>query len=305
MSTSEANVFYKLHKIPKPEWDELWDRIFIKDGMKLELLSYGTIAKNIQSYNLSKKILNIHGVILLYGPPGNGKTSLAFGFANKVSRQYTQSKSLKCGAEKNGAKCIYINPHVESKWLGESQKRTQKVFKVIKKLAQKGTLTFCILDEAESLLTRRDTLSGSDPSDVFKSVNLVLRELDELVDMPNVFVVATSNITQALDSAFMDRTDRNFFIGYPDIEARSRILRDSFEEMNSKVKTKLKMEGQQFEELVYKTQGLSGRGIRKLVLKAYMKSQQAAENPSKLGIEEILKAAQDRGGKHAEDRSKD
>lgn len=290
--------FYRLYELPMTEWDPYWDRIFTNSGIKEELLNYARLAKNIQPYQLSEQMLNIHGVILLYGPPGNGKTSLAMGFANRVSREYQKDKS-----NPDGAKCIYLNPNQESKWLGESQKRTQKVFQLVKDSAKEDTYTFCILDEAESLLINRDGLGGSDPSDVLKSVNLVLRELDELVAMPQVFLVATSNLTQVLDRAFMDRTDRNFFLDYPDIETRSRILRDSFKEMNAKVGTRLKTQGQQFEELVYKTQGLSGRRLRKLVIKAYLTDRKAAENPSKLELNEILQAIHHKGGNNAQDPS--
>lgn len=65
-----------------------------------------------------------------------------------------------------------------------------------------------ILDEVESLTAARQAAaSGSDPSDAIRVVNALLTQLDALKQHPNVLVLTTSNITGAIDLAFVDRAD--------------------------------------------------------------------------------------------------
>lgn len=70
------------------------------------------------------------------------------------------------------------------------------------------TLVFVLIDEVESIAGARDlALSRSEPSDAVRVVNALLTKLDALRQLPNVLVLATSNVSRAVDVAFIDRAD--------------------------------------------------------------------------------------------------
>ena len=65
-----------------------------------------------------------------------------------------------------------------------------------------------LADEVESLAAaRKSAVSGSEPSDAIRVVNALLTQLDSLKRHPNVLILTTSNITEAIDAAFVDRAD--------------------------------------------------------------------------------------------------
>lgn len=74
-------------------------------------------------------------------------------------------------------------------------------------------------------------MSGSEPSDAIRAVNALLTQLDALRKRPNVMLLTTSNITEAVDLAFVDRADIKAFIGHPNARARYEILRSCVEEL--------------------------------------------------------------------------
>jgi SpoVK/Ycf46/Vps4 family AAA+-type ATPase len=63
-------------------------------------------------------------------------------------------------------------------------------------------------------------VSGSEPADAIRAVNALLTRLDQLRASPNVMVLTTSNITEAIDLAFVDRADIKAYIGNPNLQAR-------------------------------------------------------------------------------------
>lgn len=72
--------------------------------------------------------------------------------------------------------------------------------------------SICI-DEVESLTAaRRAAINGSEPSDAIRVVNAVLTQLDGLKRYPNVLVLTTSNLTEAIDVAFVDRADLKQYV---------------------------------------------------------------------------------------------
>jgi len=75
-------------------------------------------------------------------------------------------------------------------------------------------LVFILLDEVESLAAaRKASLSGSEPSDSIRVVNSLLTQIDALKTKKNVMVLTTSNLTDAIDVAFVDRADIKQYIG--------------------------------------------------------------------------------------------
>ncbi|KAH7438136.1 hypothetical protein KP509_04G002400 [Ceratopteris richardii] len=132
------------------------------------------------------------------------------------------------------AQLVEINAHsLFSKWFSESGKMVTKLFQKIHSFVEEGdTLIFLLLDEVESLASARHAaLSGSEPSDSIRVVNALLTQLDKLKAFPNVIVLTTSNVTGAIDIAFVDRADIKAFVGLPSLWARYEILRSCIKEL--------------------------------------------------------------------------
>ncbi|PIN79972.1 ATPase [Candidatus Woesearchaeota archaeon CG10_big_fil_rev_8_21_14_0_10_34_8] len=142
--------------------------------------------------------------ILIYGPPGTGKTLLAKAVANESEANFILVKG----------------PELLSKWVGESEKAVRKVFK----RARQTSPTIIFFDEIDSLAPRRG--SGSNNSVTERVVNQLLTEIDGLVDLINVIVVAATNRPDIMDTALLrpGRFDRVIMAGVPDKEARVAIF---------------------------------------------------------------------------------
>ncbi len=78
---------------------------------------------------------------------------------------------------------------------------------------------------------RKASSAGGEPSDSIRAVNALLTGLDKLKLYPNVLILTTSNITDAIDLAFVDRADIKQYIGLPNLSARFEILRSSINEL--------------------------------------------------------------------------
>lgn len=82
-----------------------------------------------------------------------------------------------------------------------------------------------LIDEVESLTAARQAaITGSEPSDAVRVVNAVLTQLDALRAYKNALVLTTSNLTTAIDAAFVDRADIKQYVGQPGVRARYMIL---------------------------------------------------------------------------------
>lgn len=105
---------------------------------------------------------------------------------------------------------IEVNAHsLFSKWFSESGKLVTKLFGKINEFVEDaGAAVFVLIDEVESLTAaRRAAVAGSEPSDAIRAVNAMLTHLDALRCHPNVMVLCTSNLPEAVDVAFVDRAD--------------------------------------------------------------------------------------------------
>jgi transitional endoplasmic reticulum ATPase len=143
--------------------------------------------------------------ILLYGPPGTGKTLLAKAVANKSEANFILVKG----------------PELLSKWVGESEKAVRKVFK----RARQTSPTIIFFDEVDALAPRRG-LGGSNQV-TERVVNQLLTEIDGLVDLINVVVIAATNRPDMLDPALLrpGRFDRIIMTPSPDKTARLAIFK--------------------------------------------------------------------------------
>ncbi len=145
------------------------------------------------------------GGILLYGPPGCGKTMLARATAGEVNADFTN---------------VAI-PEILSKWLGESEQRIAGIFAA----ARSKTPAVLFFDEIEALAGRRGL---TDKSSTSALVSTFLSEMDGVgADNEGVLVLAATNVPWAIDPAFrrQGRFDRVLFVPPPDSTARLAVLK--------------------------------------------------------------------------------
>ena len=151
----------------------------------------------------------LHGLCTLYGPPGTGKTTLARGLPAQLA-PFVPGRQVRR---------IEINPHgLMTAEHGQSQQRVSELLaEYVPALAGDGKPTVVILDEVESMAVARSEASlAANPADVHRATDAVLTALDDNArHHPNLFFVATSNFTAALDGAFLSRSDAAILVPLP------------------------------------------------------------------------------------------
>ena len=212
-------VAFQLWTLPAAEFDGLWESLVYDDEVQPRLLRYVSTAMRFSELGVDARVIAWNRVVLLHGPPGTGKTSLCKGLAHKLAVRMS-------GTYAQGH-LIEVNAHsLFSKWFSESGKLVMSMFARIREILDDDDGFVCVLiDEVESLTAARQAaVSGSEPSDAVRVVNALLTQLDQLRKYKNALVLTTSNITGAIDDAFVDRADIKQYIGPPGVLARYRIL---------------------------------------------------------------------------------
>jgi AAA+ superfamily predicted ATPase len=177
--------------------------------------------------------------------------------------------------------------------LGRSQQAVKQLLgSVIAEEAAVGPL-IVVLDEVETLTADRSKLSlQANPIDVHRATDAVLAQLDQLAaQYPRLLFIATSNFPNAIDSAFISRTDLIEHVGMPTAEACEKILTDSIlaiAEIYPPVKEILADPA--FRQAVRMSVGLDARRVRKSVLAACARDKHTALDPRCLTAGDILAA---------------
>ncbi|MEM4733736.1 MAG: CDC48 family AAA ATPase, partial [Candidatus Bathyarchaeia archaeon] len=143
--------------------------------------------------------------ILLYGPPGCGKTLLARAVATESEANFISIKG----------------PEVFSKWVGESEKAIREVFRK----ARIAAPAVIFLDEIDSLAPRRG-LGFSDSGVTERVISQLLTEMDGIVTLQDIVVIAATNRPDMVDSAVLrpGRFDRLIYVPEPDEKSRLQIF---------------------------------------------------------------------------------
>ncbi|MBR9690006.1 MAG: CDC48 family AAA ATPase, partial [Candidatus Altiarchaeota archaeon] len=180
--------------------------------------------------------------VLIYGPPGCGKTMIAKAVANEANANFIAIKG----------------PELLSKWVGESERAVRKIFRK----ARQMTPAIIFFDEIDSIAIKRGT-DSSRASD--RVLNQLLTEMDGIENLRGVVVLAATNRPDLLDSAMLrpGRFDTLIYLPLPNEETRETILRVHAS------KTPLD-KSVDFGELAKKTQNFTGADLFGLVREAIM-----------------------------------
>ncbi|CDO94135.1 unnamed protein product [Kluyveromyces dobzhanskii CBS 2104] len=183
--------------------DVTWSSVGALDKIRIELNM--AIVQPIKRPELYEKVgISAPAGVLLWGPPGCGKTLLAKAVANESRANFISIKG----------------PELLNKYVGESERAIRQVFN----RARASVPCIIFFDELDALVPRRDTSLSESSSRV---VNTLLTELDGLNDRRGIFVVGATNRPDMIDPAMLrpGRLDKTLFIELPNYEEKVDIMR--------------------------------------------------------------------------------
>jgi len=191
-----------LVEIPTVSWKEIGGLENIKQELK------EAVEWPLKHFNKFRRLgIRSPRGVLMYGPPGCGKTLLAKAVASESEANFILVKG----------------PELLNKWVGESEKGIREIFKK----ARMSAPTIIFFDEIDSIAGRRGRGSGDGSQVTERIVNTLLTEIDGLEELNDVVVIAATNRPDILDPALLrpGRFDRIVLTPIPDVKARHEILK--------------------------------------------------------------------------------
>ncbi len=161
--------------------------------------------------------------VLLYGPPGCGKTLIAKAVANSLAQKMAEVR----GDDAREAKSYFLNikgPELLNKFVGETERHIRLIFQRAREKASEGTPVIVFFDEMDSIFRTRGTGVSSDVETTV--VPQLLSEIDGVEGLENVIVIGASNREDMIDPAILrpGRLDVKIKIERPDAEAAQDIF---------------------------------------------------------------------------------
>ncbi|MER6176575.1 proteasome ATPase [Streptosporangium sp. NPDC001681] len=224
----EPRSGYVYERIPKSEVEEL----VLEEVPDISYEEIGGLMRQIEQIRDAIELPYLHADlfrehklrppkgVLLYGPPGCGKTLIAKAVANSLAKQV---------AEKTGqsGKSFFLNikgPELLNKYVGETERHIRLVFQRAREKASEGTPVIVFFDEMDSIFRTRGSGVSSDVENTI--VPQLLSEIDGVEGLENVIVIGASNREDMIDPAILrpGRLDVKIKIERPDAEAARDIF---------------------------------------------------------------------------------
>jgi len=229
----ESRSGYVYERIPKAEVEEL----ILEEVPDISYKDIGGLSGQIEQIRDAIELPYLHADlfkehqlkppkgVLLYGPPGCGKTLIAKAVANSLAKQVA-AKTAQDEGTKEG-KSFFLNikgPELLNKYVGETERHIRLVFQRAREKASEGMPVIVFFDEMDSIFRTRGSGVSSDVENTI--VPQLLSEIDGVEGLENVIVIGASNREDMIDPAILrpGRLDVKIKIERPDAEAAKDIF---------------------------------------------------------------------------------
>jgi proteasome-associated ATPase len=226
----DSRSSYAYERVPKSEVEEL----ILEEVPDIDYGDIGGLGSQIEAIRDAVELPFLHSElfrehqlrppkgILLYGPPGCGKTLIAKAVANSLAAQVHEVRG---GGEKSTSYFLNIKgPELLNKYVGETERHIRLVFQRAREKASDGTPVIVFFDEMDSIFRTRGSGVSSDVENTI--VPQLLSEIDGVEGLENVIVIGASNREDMIDPAILrpGRLDVKIKIERPDAEAARDIF---------------------------------------------------------------------------------
>lgn len=226
----DTKAGYAFERIPKAEVEDL----VLEEVPDVSYNDIGGLGRQIEQIRdavelpfLHKELYREYSLrppkgVLLYGPPGCGKTLIAKAVANSLAKKMAEVR----GDDAREAKSYFLNikgPELLNKFVGETERHIRLIFQRAREKASEGTPVIVFFDEMDSIFRTRGTGVSSDVETTV--VPQLLSEIDGVEGLENVIVIGASNREDMIDPAILrpGRLDVKIKIERPDAEAAQDI----------------------------------------------------------------------------------
>ncbi|MBO0867131.1 MAG: proteasome ATPase [Micromonosporaceae bacterium] len=225
----EPRAAYAYERVPKSEVEEL----VLEEVPDVDYHDIGGLDRQIEQIRDAVELPFLHADlfrehhlrppkgVLLYGPPGCGKTLIAKAVANSLAKKIAESR----GEEKHSSYFLNIKgPELLNKYVGETERHIRLIFQRAREKAGEGTPVIVFFDEMDSVFRTRGSGVSSDVENTI--VPQLLSEIDGVEGLENVIVIGASNREDMIDPAILrpGRLDVKIKIERPDAEAAKDIF---------------------------------------------------------------------------------
>ncbi|MGH3942032.1 MAG: proteasome ATPase [Pseudonocardiaceae bacterium] len=222
----DTKAGYAYERVPKAEVEDL----VLEEVPDVNYEDIGGLSRQIEQIRDAIELPFLHADlfriyelrppkgVLLYGPPGCGKTLIAKAVANSLAKQVASVR----GDGDGDAKSYFLNikgPELLNKFVGETERHIRLIFQRAREKASEGTPVIVFFDEMDSIFRTRGSGVSSDVETTI--VPQLLSEIDGVEGLENVIVIGASNREDMIDPAILrpGRLDVKIKIERPDAEA--------------------------------------------------------------------------------------
>jgi proteasome-associated ATPase len=227
----DAKAGFAYERVPKAEVEDL----VLEEVPDVDYRDIGGLFRQIEQIRDAVEMPFLHAElfheyelrppkgVLLYGPPGCGKTLIAKAVANSLAKQVAAAR----GDDDGQAKSYFLNikgPELLNKFVGETERHIRLIFQRAREKASEGTPVIVFFDEMDSIFRTRGSGVSSDVETTI--VPQLLAEIDGVEGLENVIVIGASNREDMIDPAILrpGRLDVKIKIERPDAEAAKDIF---------------------------------------------------------------------------------